>query len=59
VQIDSAEEIRDLASPPANQLETLKGDGAEQYGIRVNDQYRIGFRWKAGHTFDVEITDYY
>jgi len=59
VQIDSAEEIRDLASPPANRLEMLKGDRAGQYSIRINDQYRVCFRWKSGHAFDVEITDYH
>ena len=59
VQIDSAEEIRDLRSPPANRLETLKGDRAGQYSVRINDQYRVCFRWKGGHAFDVEITDYH
>ena len=59
VQIDSAEELRDLASPPANRLEALKGDRAGQYSVRINDQYRICFRWKDGHAFDVEITDYH
>jgi toxin HigB-1 len=59
VQIDGAEEIRDLASPPANHLETLSGDRAGQYSIRINQQYRVCFRWKAGHAFDVEITDYH
>jgi proteic killer suppression protein len=59
VQIDSAEELRDLASPPANRLETLKGDRPGQHSIRINDQYRICFRWKGGHAFDVEITDYH
>jgi proteic killer suppression protein len=59
VQIDSAEETRDLRSPPANRLETLKGDRAGQYSIRINDQYRVCFRWKDGHAFDVEITDYH
>jgi len=59
VQIDSADELRDLASPPANRLEALKRDRAGQYSVRVNDQYRICFRWKDGHAFDVEITDYH
>jgi proteic killer suppression protein len=58
-QIDGAEEIRDLRSPPANRLETLKGDRAGQYSVRINDQYRVCFRWKDGHAFDVEITDYH
>jgi proteic killer suppression protein len=59
VQVDSAEDIRDLRSPPANRLETLKGDRAGQYSVRINDQYRICFRWKGGDAFDVEITDYH
>ena len=59
VQIDSAEELRDLASPPANRLEMLKGDRSGQYSVRINDQYRICFRWNGGHAFEVEITDYH
>jgi toxin HigB-1 len=59
VQIDSAEDIRDLRSPPANRLETLKGDRAGQYSVRINDQYRVCFRWKGGHALDVEITAYH
>jgi proteic killer suppression protein len=59
VQIDSAEELRDLASPPANRLELLKGDRAGQYSVRINDQYRICFRWKNGHAYEVEIPDYH
>jgi proteic killer suppression protein len=51
--------LRDLASPPANQLEALKGDRAGQCSVRINDQYRICFRWKDGHAFEVEITDYH
>ena len=59
VQIDSAEELGDLASPPANRLEALKADRAGQYSVRVNDQYRICFRWKGADAFDVEIADYH
>jgi len=59
VQIDSAEELRDLASPPANRLELLKGNRAGQYSVRINDQYRICFRWKNGHAYEVEIADYH
>jgi proteic killer suppression protein len=44
---------------PGNQLEALKGDRKGQYSIRINDQYRICFRWKDGDAFDVEITDYH
>jgi proteic killer suppression protein len=59
VQIDSASELRDLASPPANRLEALKGDRAGQYSIRINDQYRVCFQWTDGDAFAVEITDYH
>jgi len=59
VQIDSADELRDLASPPANRLEMLRGDRAGQYSIRINDQYRVCFLWKDSHAFDVEIADYH
>ena len=58
VQINGAEELRDLASPPANRLEALHGDRAGQYSVRINDQYRVCFRRKDGGAFDVEITDY-
>ena len=43
----------------SNRLEALKGDRAGQYSIRINDQYRVCFRWKGGHAFEVEITDYH
>ena len=59
VQIDSAEQLRDLASPPANRLETLKGNRAGQYSVRINDQYRVCFRWEDGDAYDVEIVDYH
>ena len=59
VQVDSAGELRDLASPPANRLEALKGDRTGQYSIRINDQYRICFRWRDGDAYGVEITDYH
>jgi proteic killer suppression protein len=56
VQIDSAEDLRDLASP-ANQLTALDGAGRGRYCVRIDKHYRICFRWKDGHPFDVEITD--
>ena len=59
VQIDSAEELRDLGSPPANRLEALRGNREGQYSIRINDQFRVCFRWKDGHAYEVEITDYH
>lgn len=58
-QIDSAEELRDLGSPPANRLEALHGNRAGQYSIRINDQFRVCFKWKDGHAYDVEVTDYH
>jgi len=51
--------LKDLLAPPANRLEKLKGDRRGQYSIRINDQFRICFRWKRGDAFDVEIVDYH
>lgn len=51
--------LSDLRSPPANRLERLKGNREGQYSIRVNDQWRICFRWDRGDAFDVEIVDYH
>ena len=58
IHLNRAIALRDLAAIPGNQLETLKGDRKGQYSIRINDQYRICFRWSDGDAFDVEITDY-
>lgn len=58
-QIDSATELRDLASPPGNRLEALHGNRKGQHSIRVNDQWRICFVWRDGDAFDVEIVDYH
>lgn len=57
--IDSAIELRDLASPPGNRLESLNGDREGQHSIRINDQWRICFVWRNGDAFDVEIVDYH
>ena len=57
--IDAAEQLEDLRVPPGNRLEKLKGDRAGQHSIRVNDQWRICFRWKDGNAYDVEIVDYH
>lgn len=57
--LESAKEIRDLASPPNNRLEALKGDRKGQYSIRINDQWRICFRWEATGPSDVTIVDYH
>jgi proteic killer suppression protein len=51
--------LEDLRVPPANRLEKLKADRADQYSIRINDQWRICFRWQGNDTFDVEIVDYH
>ena len=59
IHLNRAIELRDLAAIPGNQLEALKGDRKDQYSIRINDQYRICFRWHDGDAFDVEITDYH
>ena len=58
-QLDIAAELRDLRSPPGNHLEALKGDREGQYGIRINDQWRICFVWRNGDAYDVEIVDYH
>lgn len=56
--IDDADSLADLTVPFGKRLETLRGDREGQYSIRINDQYRICFRWKDGDAFDVAITDY-
>ena len=58
-QIDLARRIEDLRAPPANRLEQLKGDRAGQWSLRVNDQFRICFRWTGSDAKDVEIVDYH
>lgn len=58
-QLQIANRLQDLRVPPGNRLETLKGDRAGQHSIRVNDQFRICFRWTAAGAEDVEITDYH
>lgn len=57
--LDAADEIRDLRIPPGNRLEKLKGDRANSYSIRINDQWRICFRWTTAGPEDVEIVDYH
>ena len=57
--IDYAAELRDLASPPGNRLEELKGTRAGFHSIRINSQWRICFRWLGNNAYDVEITDYH
>ena len=57
--IDAATRLEYLRVPPGNRLEALKRDRAGQWCIRINDQWRICFRWHDGHAHDVEIVDYH
>jgi len=57
--LKNARTLQDLRIPPANRLEKLKGDRAGQHSIRVNDQWRICFRWQGSDAYDVEIVDYH
>ncbi len=58
-QLEIAERLDDLRVPPGNRLEALKGSRAGQHSIRVNDQFRVCFRWTAAGAEDVEIVDYH
>lgn len=53
----AASELGSLRVPPSNRVEKLKGDRAGQHSVRINDQWRICFTWKAGDAYDVEIVD--
>ncbi len=57
--LDAVEQLDDLYVPPGNRLEKLSGDRTGEYSIRINDQWRICFRWRDGNAHDVEITDYH
>jgi proteic killer suppression protein len=57
--LDAAESLDDLRLPPGNRLEKLAGDRAGQYSIRINDRYRVCFRWHGGDAHDVEVVDYH
>ena len=57
--LNNAVSLDDLRVTPANRLEALKGDRKGQYSIRINDQWRVCFRWKDGDAFDTEIVDYH
>ena len=57
--IQAAIKVDTLRIPPANHLELLKGDREGQYSIRINDQWRICFRWDGADAWDVEIVDYH
>ena len=58
-QLEYARTLGDLASPPGNRLEALKGDRKGQHSIRINNQYRLCFRFVGGDAYDVEIVDYH
>lgn len=58
-QLQIANRLQDLRVPPGNRLEALKGDRAGQHSIRINDQFRVCFRWTAAGAEDVEIADYH
>jgi len=58
-QLEIAGRLEDLRVPPGNRLESLKGDRAGQYSIRINDQFRVCFRWTDRGAEDVEIVDYH
>ena len=57
--LHSVRTLQDLSQPPGNRLEALQGTKKGQYSIRINDQWRICFKWQDGDAFDVEIADYH
>jgi proteic killer suppression protein len=57
--LNRAEKPEDLRIPPNNRLEQLKRDRVGQWSIRINDQWRVCFRFEGGHAYDVEIVDYH
>jgi proteic killer suppression protein len=57
--LNRAGRLDDLRVPPANRLEALKGDRAGQHSIRINDQFRVCFKWQDGDAYNVEIVDYH
>jgi proteic killer suppression protein len=57
--LHQARTLQDLRAPPGNRLEALKADRKDQYSIRINDQWRICFRWFDGNAYEVEIVDYH
>ncbi len=58
-QLDSVVKLEELKVPPGNRLESLSGNRKEEFSIRINDQYRVCFKWSELGPFDVEITDYH
>ncbi|QLH38101.1 MAG: type II toxin-antitoxin system RelE/ParE family toxin [Defluviicoccus sp.] len=59
MQIHNARKLDDLRAPPGNRLEALAGDRKGAYSIRINDQWRVCFRWQDGDAHDVEVVDYH
>jgi proteic killer suppression protein len=59
IQLNAAENLADLRTPPGNRLEALKGKRAGQHSIRINDQWRICFRWTPAGPAEIEIVDYH
>ena len=57
--LNAVTSLADLAVPPSNRLEALKGDRRGQHSIRINDQWRLCFVWRDGDTYDVEVVDYH
>jgi len=57
--MNRVKDLRELSVPPGNRLERLRGDRVGQHSIRINDQYRICFRWEDGNADEVEVTDYH
>lgn len=57
--LEAAKRLEDLRSPPGNRLELLKGNRVGQHSIRINDQFRICFKWADSAAWDVEIVDYH
>jgi proteic killer suppression protein len=58
-QLHNARDLNDLRAPPGNRLEALSGNRKGQHSIRINDQWRICFRWQDGNAYEVEIVDYH
>ena len=57
--LDAATDLNELRVPPSNRLEALRGDRTGQHSIRINQQWRVCFRWRAGDAYEVEIVDYH
>lgn len=57
--LDVAARLTDLAIPAGNRLERLTGDHAGRHSMRINDQYRLTFRWEQGHAYEVRVEDYH